>query len=74
MAIERSWLPLILPENCTFSVPLELPPPSFDDATGGTVFSISFDCSCNHDEEVVKVSVQCTMLLYITFIILSLSL
>ena len=34
MAIERSWLPLILPENCTFSVPLELPPPSFDDATG----------------------------------------
>ena len=33
-AIEGSWLPIILPEQCMFSAPLELPPPSFDDITG----------------------------------------
>ena len=44
MAIEGSWLPLILPENCRFSVPLELPPPSFDDATG----TIKCHMTCNY--------------------------
>ena len=33
-AIEASWLPALLPEHCSFSAPLEIPPPSFDDVTG----------------------------------------
>ena len=43
-AIEGPWLPVILPENCTFSSPLELPPPWFDDATG----TIKCHMTCNY--------------------------
>ena len=43
-AIEGSWLPVILPENCTFSSPLELPPPWFDDTTG----TIKCHMTCNY--------------------------
>lgn len=33
-AIDGSWLPKLLPEHCTFSAPLDLPSPSFDNTTG----------------------------------------
>lgn len=33
-AIEESWLPLLQPQYCSFSSPLRLPPPFFDDESG----------------------------------------
>ena len=33
-AIEESWLPVLQPEYCSFSSPMELPSPCFDDITG----------------------------------------
>ena len=33
-AVDASWFPRIQPDHCTFSPPLEDPPPFFDDATG----------------------------------------
>ena len=34
MAVEEEWLPLLQPQFCVFSSPLEHPPPFFDSRTG----------------------------------------
>jgi ATP-dependent RNA helicase DHX37/DHR1 len=34
MAVEEAWLPQMAPQLCTFSDPLEFPPPTFDPVTG----------------------------------------
>ena len=33
-AVEASWLPLLQPGYCTFSEPLETPPPFYEESTG----------------------------------------
>ena len=33
-AIEPEWLPVILPQLCTFSKPLEKPAPTYEEETG----------------------------------------
>ena len=34
IAVESDWLPLFVPNVCTFSKPLDEPAPSYDHATG----------------------------------------
>ena len=34
IAVESDWLPLFVPNMCTFSKPLEEPAPSYDHTTG----------------------------------------
>ena len=43
-AVEASWLPRIQPDYCTFSPPLEDPPPFFDSTTG----TVSCHMTCTY--------------------------
>ncbi len=40
-AVDSEWFPHVLPEYCTFSEPLEDPPPVFDVASGTVCCHIS---------------------------------
>lgn len=49
--IEEEWLPVLLPNFCTFSQPLDTPPPIFDHVTGIVKchMTCSFGKKCSFD-------------------------
>ena len=43
--VEEDWLPTLLPNKCTFSDPLDQPPPAYSNVTGAIIVDFS-ECSC----------------------------
>lgn len=60
-AVDPAWLPQLQPQFCTFSDPLEDPPPFFDDGTG----TVKCHMTCTYGECACHMLCHMTCLLHV---------